>query len=573
MSGNPYLPDGPGPLDLPDLRWTAPDADGWRRLDPRMTILAGLRAVLAAAVPASPAAVGLLGSGGFWVLALGVLALLLAGVAGTLVWLTTSYRDSPGGLELRRGVLHRRVLTASRERIRSLDQSAPLLHRLLGVAKVTVGTGVDKERLELGAVTHREAARLRAVLFEQTAPAAAAPSADAPPTDAPEPAAPTRTEHPLAAYDWGWLRYAPLNLGRLAVAVGALVTLSQLLPNLGVDEEGAARGAADGVRGWAEQHGVVLLLVVGLVGAVVAWLALSTLAAALQWGGYRLTRRTGDAQPVLHLSAGLLSTRSVSVEERRVRGVRLREALLVRWAGGAELDALATGVEKGTVVLTPAAPRAAVAAIGAATLAGAEPPAAAVHALAVPLTPHGPAARRRAHVRAQWTTLVLLLGALAAAAAPRVADVPTPWRDAVAPGLLALAAVRAVAGVAFARLAYRHLGHAVVGDERRPTHLVAGSGTTARVRTVLELDGVIGWVQRASWFQRRLDLVTLLATTAAGDEKVVVRDVPRPVALRLVHTATPHLVAPFLAPPSEGQDDASPSARSSAISSSYGPTR
>ncbi len=87
-------------------------------------------------------------------------------------------------------------------------------------------------------------------------------------------------------------------------------------------------------------------------------------------------------------------------------------------------------------------------------------------------------------------------------------------------------------GAAVAEASYRHLGHALAPDPAAPTHLVVGHAQAARVRTVLETDGIIGWVVTESWFQRRLGLVDLVATTAAGAEKVVVHDVPRERAVR-----------------------------------------
>jgi putative membrane protein len=90
---------------------------------------------------------------------------------------------------------------------------------------------------------------------------------------------------------------------------------------------------------------------------------------------------------------------------------------------------------------------------------------------------------------------------------------------------------------------YRHLGHALVGD-----HLVAGSGTLARVRTVLETDGIIGWVVSQGWWQRRIGLADLTATTAAGAERVVVRDVRLEVAVALADAATPGLLRDFVVP-------------------------
>ena len=63
---------------------------------------------------------------------------------------------------------------------------------------------------------------------------------------------------------------------------------------------------------------------------------------------------------------------------------------------------------------------------------------------------------------------------------------------------------------------------------------------------------MIGWVVQQSLFQRRAGLASLVATTAAGAEKVVVRDVPLGRAVALADAATPGLLTPFLV---AGQDD------------------
>ena len=85
------------------------------------------------------------------------------------------------------GVLRRSVQNAPLDRIRTIDLTTPLLHRLLGVTKVSVGTGVDASRIELGAVTRGEAQRLRTVLLptERRTPqhTDAVPVVEAPPDD------------------------------------------------------------------------------------------------------------------------------------------------------------------------------------------------------------------------------------------------------------------------------------------------------------------------------------------------------------------------------------------------------
>ena len=49
----------------------------------------------------------------------------------------------------------------------------------------------------------------------------------------------------------------------------------------------------------------------------------------------------------------------------------------------------------------------------------------------------------------------------------------------------------------------------------------------------------------STWFQRRAGLVTLVATTAGGSQRVVVVDVPEDVAVALAGHALPGLVDQF----------------------------
>ncbi len=72
------------------------------------------------------------------------------------------------------------------------------------------------------------------------------------------------------------------------------------------------------------------------------------------------------------------------------------------------------------------------------------------------------------------------------------------------------------------------------------------SGSLNRRREALETDGVIGWNLRATWFQRRVGLTTLVATTAGGRQSVTALDVPERDALVLARAAHPRLLEQFL---------------------------
>ncbi|GAA4116588.1 PH domain-containing protein [Nocardioides fonticola] len=542
--------------------WTAPDAEGWRRLDPRMSIVTGARVVGSAALPAIPALLGLAGRLGYWTVLALAGVLVVAGAFGLAHWLTTGYRVTDRRFELRSGVLRRNLQNAPLDRVRTIDLTAPLLHRILGVTKVAIGTGVDLHRVELGAVTHGEAARLRAELLPDgappyepattAAPTAAGPTAaiadvGVPPT--PDAAAPTATpratEEVLALLDWRWLRFAPLSLARLAVVAGAFTALSQVLPDLHIDEN----HAASSFWGWVQEQAVALIVVLGVVGIVVAWLAIAVIGYALQWGGLRLSRQQRGERPAIHLQAGLLSTRAVTIEERRIRGVVLTEPLLLRWAGGAEVSTWATGVKDGVAQVLPPCPRPVAVEVAARVLGLADDA-----PLAVPLTRHGRVARRRTHLRGQWPALALLAATAVLALVP---DAGPAWQ-----ATLTLAPIAALIGAGCAESCYRHLGHAVVPGPRGG-HVVAGSGILTRRRTVLEADGVIGWVVRQSFFQRRAGVATLVATTAAGPEQAAIRDVPLGEAHAVIGAVSPRLVAAFAAPQTTAA-----SARTSAMSSS-----
>ena len=242
-------------------------------------------------------------------------------------------------------------------------------------------------------------------------------------------------------------------------------------------------------------------------------------------------RRDATRQKLYEAAVTLIAEQgfsSTTVEEKRIRGVRLLQPALMRLARGAELATMATGVGSGgTQAVLPPSPLAENERVAALLLGDDRP----LHA---PLVAHGPHARRRIHLRRQWWTLILT-----GASVPGVWLLDWPWWTTVLVAVVAL-----TLNLVLAEASYRLLGHALT-----PEHLVSRSGTLTYTRTVLERDGIIGWVIRQSFFQRRLGLATLVATTAAGSEQVVVTDVPHATAVEVAATATPTAVAALLAPP------------------------
>ena len=119
---------------------------------------------------------------------------------------------------------------------------------------------------------------------------------------------------------------------------------------------------------------------------------------------------------------------------------------------------------------------------------------------------------------------------------------------------------------------YRSLGHAVADAS-----LVARSGSLVRRRSILSAEGIIGWNVERSFFQRRVGLATLTATTAAGQQHYDVQDVELGEALRVAEALVPGLAAPFLERPPAGVTaaarDASSAAGGSPASSAHSRVR
>ena len=488
--------------------------DGWIRLSPRKLLLDPVKAVGQAVVPVVVALVGISQSDmRFWPLIVPV-AILGPLLLGALPWLTTHYRLTDSQIQVRRGILNKSTSTAPLERVRSVDLEASLLHRVLGLQKVQVGTGVDDDRITLDALAAGDAQALRTTLLRRReVPAVAAPEDDGEPAAVRAAAAAPAA---LAVIDWSWLRFAPFSLGRLVLLAGAIGVVSQFADELPIWNEETATSAWS----WITQFAIVAVVLVLTIGGLAVWVVVSVAGYVLQWWDFRLVREHGS----LHLTSGLVTTRSITVEEAKVRGVEMTEPVLLQLVGGAELSTLATGVEDGVTQVLPPCPRGVAVGVGEAVLEHPGP-------LTDPLVEHGPKAHRRAWFRQLRNALDVIV---VAAVAAWWFDVPWWWVAGLAVVLLAVAA-------AVGEASYRHLGHALHG-----AHLVAGSGTLARIRTVLETDGIIGWVVSQSWWQRRIGLADLTATTAAGTERVVVRDVRLDVAVALADRATPGLVSPFL---------------------------
>ncbi|MBB5996373.1 putative membrane protein [Streptomonospora salina] len=537
---------------------SAPDSDfgsgsGWRRLSP-LTVWAWALGLGAVAVPGSAAGTVLVRlGGGSW---LWVALIVLGAAAGTalptavaaLRWSRTRYRISGRRLEIRTGVAAVSYRSVPRERIRSVDVAVPLWMRPLGLCALSIGTaeqaGSGGAQIRLSAVRRDEGERLRARLLLRDP----ADPAQAPAGSAGDGRSGAGTARELVRLRPVWLGYAPVSAAAPALGAAAVGAAFNVLSLAGRDRADAAVAAVYG-----QVLDRPLLLLPGVAAALLVGAAAAAAVQAEAWWGYRVDR---EPDGTLRLQRGLVTTTSLSLEERRLRGVELRRALPQRWFGAARVRAVATGLAaeggRGDPVprnaLSPDLPHRRALALSAAVVGESESPAAA------PLRSHPRAALRRRVVRAlAGTAVAAAAGAgLAPAAQWALAQTPAGMRAlAEADTATALAAGASAGALAvgpplagWAVSAYRGLGHTVL-----PGYLVTRTGAFVRTTVALRREGIIGWRISRSPFQRRAGLATVTATTAAGPGRFSVPDVALGTGLRLADASVPGLLGRFLVRP------------------------
>lgn len=494
---------------------------GWRRLSVRMLLVHPFVEVWRAL----PALLILLLLGrndqnGFWPL-IGVAVVVALGM---IRWFTTTYRVTPTQIQVRRGLLSRSTLSVPRDRVRTVDLTSHLMHRLLGLTRITIGTGqtdLKEDGLRLDALTTAAAQQLRRELLHDRPLAATVDGLTPGQISAPGQAA--GEAQVLARFKPSWVRYAPFTLSGFATVGVIAGFLANLARQAQIDL--ARSGAVTTARDDLEALPIVLAVIVVVLVVIIVVAVLSVFGYLLAAWNFTVTRDGGT----LHVTRGLLTTRATTIEERRLRGAETSEPLLLRAVGGARAAAITTGLrvgrgaERGGTVLMPASPAATVGATVDAVLRSTCP------RLAT-LTPHGPRARRRRFTRALGVAaliaaILLILWAFAGWPA---------WTAWFGVALLPLAALLAMDR-------YRSLGHALVDG-----FVVSRQGSVVRRRYMVHSDGVIGWNEHQSFFQRRNGLVTLSATTAAGKQAYEILDVEPAVAIAVADRATPGLLTPFL---------------------------
>ena len=118
---------------------------GWHRLDRRMLLVHPVREI-GRFLPVLIGFVlfGRFSDGGIW----GLVGIGIPVTLGLLRYLTTSYRLTAGRVEVRRGLLNKRVVSTPLDRVRTVDLTASPIHRALGLVTLRVGTGHSTDKGE-----------------------------------------------------------------------------------------------------------------------------------------------------------------------------------------------------------------------------------------------------------------------------------------------------------------------------------------------------------------------------------------------------------------------------------------
>lgn len=511
----------------------APDAvvveQDWRRLH-RWTVVVAPLTEIAGLLGVAFLLLVVRGFAGlrWWEMTIGLAAAGSLIVFAVIRWYTTQYRVTSTHVELHTGLLFRKQRSVARDRLRTVDATADLAHRIFGLSVVKIGTGRQdqgtEDELSLDAIDNAEAERLRVLLLRRM-PAPVTATEGLPPVAADgtviEDSTTAEPEQVLSRLDPRWLRYAPFTLFGL-IAVGALAAAGAWLART-LDIDVAHLPALRALLDWVRETPIALVTLVALGVLLVLAVVGSLVVYVLSYWNYKLTRHRDGT---LHVAYGLLTLRSVTIEENRVKGVELQEQLLLRSVKGASVKAVATGLGTGedSGTLLPPAPLAEAHRVTAEVLATDPAP------TTVALRKHPRAALRRLML---WDFIVVpaIIAVLAILA----------WQDIFPnwPWQAALALIPITLLISWDE--YRNLGHALTEK-----YLVSRSGSVVRTTTALQRTGIIGWRIRQSVLQRRAKMLTVGATSATGSGVYEVLYVDQTDGLELAEAAVPELLTPFL---------------------------
>ncbi|MCK7624217.1 PH domain-containing protein [Streptomyces sp. RS10V-4] len=513
-------------VDVPEHTAPAPEPPGdevpWQRLNGRL-IWVNLARLVLSTLPTVLSMV-FFGTGrhlsDLWPAMVATGIGMVISASDVLRWLRTRYRITDELVEIRTGRILRVYRQVPRERIRTVDHKAKLRHRLAGLRVVVISSGRSRAALRLDAVSKDRAEALRRELMRSAVQdgAGAAEQEGA------------GQDTVLARARWFWIFYNVINIWGMLIGGLLLWSLDGLLDLVNLDLIGPLDRLIDRLApsrpvAWA------------LWAAVVAFLGLCALTSGFvkdNWN-FQLVRRVKEDGTALVTRQGLLSTREVHRDDRRLRGIHLSQPLFWRWIGLTETSVISTGLASWSLtsepasVILPRGPAGEARRVAGLILPGP------VRPLEEPLRRHPRAALYR---RLLWAAVfcAAVCGLLAWLGATGV--VPgwlwkVPLWGAPLPVLLAV-------------VAYRTLGHTFAGR-----YLVMRRGVSRRETVALQREAVLGLKVRQTLVQRWLGLVSLGVPTAAGMRYYHAPDMTADQFVTFAGEAAPELLAEILRPAAE----------------------
>lgn len=248
------------------------------------------------------------GSGGDGIFGfIGILPVMLfLLVAGLLEWWRFTYQIVDGDLHIKRGVIVRKNLYLSPERIQVIDINAGLIQRLFGLVSVEVKTaGTSSKDAKINAVSREEAERIRNILPKRRERA----EEDEASISVPKVYKLGTKELAIAAATSGNITLT------LALVAGALSQVQQFLT-----EEQIIDFITYAIPGGFE---ISIALSFVILALVAAWL-LSFFGTIVKYYGFELKVFTDE----LHVQTGLLTQKQSTVPFNRIQGLRIKEELL-----------------------------------------------------------------------------------------------------------------------------------------------------------------------------------------------------------------------------------------------------
>ncbi len=276
---------------------------------------------------------------------IGGVALVLL-VWGVLDWLRFTYRVEEGELRIEQGVMVRKKLFLSPERIQVIDITSGMVQRLFGLVQLEVKTaGSTSKEAKISALSREKAQQLQQILRE------AAESVRGDSEEETAEAEEVEKEKPVYRLNMRDLLIAASTSGRFGVALSIVGTVFSQVDQVISEEQ-----MLEYFRRVAPSMSSVNVIVVSVVAVIVVSWLFAFLSTIIKYYGFQV--EVGEKELVI--SRGLLEKKQLTVPFNRIQAVQIREGLLRQPIGYASitLESAGYGDESGnTATLFPLLPR------------------------------------------------------------------------------------------------------------------------------------------------------------------------------------------------------------------------